>query len=102
MSIIKQTDSVKYSLFNTEPTPTINEVYVYKNNRGDYRIVESGEQLTNAELKSKKYTTRYLLKYMPLKGSIYNEFPSRDENISYAVSLNYTAEVSNPELYIKS
>ncbi|MGM0843646.1 MAG: hypothetical protein ACQEUT_01615 [Bacillota bacterium] len=102
MKIIQNEETVKYSFFNKEPYSNQSSVFVYKNDRGQYRVVENGEQLTNTELKAQRYNTRYTLVYETVHGQIAQEFSSPGSEITYDVKLQYQCEVADPVLLIRS
>ncbi|WP_102264426.1 hypothetical protein [Mesobacillus jeotgali] len=95
-------ESIKYSFFSKEPFSSQSSIFVYRNERGQYRVVEGGEQLTNTELKAQKYNTRYTLEFGSVTGQITQEFPSPVTEIKYDVKLDYQCEVIDPVLLIKS
>ena len=101
MSFVKATDPVKYNFFNKEPFSSQMKTFVYKNDAGEYRVVEGGEQLTNTELKGQKYTTRFTLECSPVKGYLQTEIPSSDEDVTFETKLNYSFDVVNPVSYVR-
>ena len=62
MKFITEDIPVKASFMSKEPNSSSEFSYVYLNGRGEHRLVENGEQLTNAEMRRKKFNQRFKLK----------------------------------------
>ncbi|PGT76774.1 hypothetical protein [Priestia megaterium] len=102
MNVITGPDQVKYNLFGKEPFSSVDISFVYKNIRGEYRLVENGEQLTRAELKGKKYNLRYTIQNRTIKMSINKEFPSADIGDNFFIEANISVKILNPVELIRN
>ncbi|MDP5274964.1 hypothetical protein [Chengkuizengella axinellae] len=102
MNVIDSVDSVKYSILGQEPYATPSYTYVYKNLNGEYRVVENGERLSRAEMKLKRFTTRYRINQTPIHAKIEEEFSSQDIGDNFLVDINITIKINQFDHFIES
>ncbi|UCZ52904.1 hypothetical protein LGQ02_19315 [Bacillus shivajii] len=102
MSVIQNVESIKYRFLSKEPYSTNDISFVYINSNGEYRLVENGAHLTNAELRAQKYNVRYSI--LRKKQTFTDQVKLASDNMidEFEVTLRFTVKVIEPIEYIKN
>ncbi|MEH7349150.1 hypothetical protein [Gottfriedia acidiceleris] len=96
MEIIKHVGRVTTGLLSSEPASTHDTSFVYKNVKGESRLVENGAQLSRLELRGSRYTIRYSVERSAYSYRHISEYPSKVPGKTFRVTLQFSVSVEDP------
>jgi len=96
MQVIESAETISTGMFTREPYCPNDSWFVYKNARGKYHIVESGNRISQIELKADNYSTRYTVKKNSYTYKNFTDYHSMDPGRDFQISVQANVSVSNP------
>lgn len=96
MEIIKNVERVTAGLLSSEPMSTHGISFVYKNAKGEYRLIENGAQLSRLELRGSRYTIRCSVVRGAFTYRHLSEYPSMNPGKTFRITIQFSVAVTDP------